>query len=229
MIMSFWTDTWLPFIFSSHNAIKPPRPVKLLNPYERQSVQDVCNIYYQKYFGDEGKRTVLLGINPGRLGAGITGISFTDAEKLERYCDIPNSFDKKEELSSKFIYNWITQEGNVETFYRDFIILSVCPLGFVRDGKNINYYDQPDLMKRSEKLIIQQQDLLVNHHKIEKTVYMLGKGKNFKYFKSLNEKHKWYNEVKPLPHPRWVMQYKYHSRHEIMRDMMAELFNKSDS
>ena len=149
--MSFWVDEWLPYIYQCHTLIKPPKEVDLLVPYAEKEVRSVCDRFYNKYFSDNSKRKVLLGINPGRLGAGITGISFTDPEKLENHCGIPNDFPKKEELSSRFIYEWIQRSHLIHEFYQQFIILSVCPIGFVSKGKNLNYYDTPILKRRSEK------------------------------------------------------------------------------
>ena len=168
-------------------------------------------------------RTVILGINPGRLGAGITGISFTDPEKLQNRCHIKNDFNKKEELSSKFVYQWLSRGYTVKEFYRNFIILSVCPLGFISNGKNINYYDDKTLMQRATKLIVKQQDLLCQEGRVTPRVYMLGKGKNYQFFTKLNDKFGWYDEVIPLPHPRWVMQYRFHHRFEIMDEMLSKL------
>jgi hypothetical protein len=216
--VSFWIDQWLPFLFDSNQWIKTPRGIKILNPYREQAVRDVCDIFYSKYYHDDQRRTPIFGINPGRLGAGITGIGFTDPQKLEMYCGISNDFPKKEELSSKFVYEWIIRNGAIEDFYKQFIILSVCPLGFVSDGKNINYYDQVSLTKNSEKLIVMQQNLIQSAVDGE-VAYTLGKGQNFKYFEKLNNQHKWFKHVIPLPHPRWVLQYRYHSRYELMDNM----------
>ncbi len=222
--MSAWMKDWLPFIYSCSKRLNPPSTIQLLDPYARQDVRAVCDQFYNKYYNDKKERSVILGINPGRLGAGITGISFTDPEKLENYCGIPNSFDKKEELSSRFIYAWITRTNSVREFYKQFIILSVCPLGFVAQGKNINYYDDRELTQKSEGLIVEQQDLLQAKCSVRKTAFMLGKGKNFKYFQRLNEKHKWYQQIVPLLHPRYVMQYKYKTRFTHMDEMMDQLY-----
>ncbi len=221
--MSFWIDRWLPYVMDSSNLIRPPVGIDLLDPYHEVEVQNVCDRFYSKYYSDDEVRTVILGINPGRLGAGVTGISFTDPEKLERCCHIENPFPKKEELSSRFIYQWIGRSSNVVDFYKQFIILSVCPLGFVSKGKNINYYDATILMKRAERLIVDQQNFIMANSKITNRVFMLGKGKNYKSFLKLNNIHGWYNEVIPLPHPRWVMQYRFPHRHEIMDEMTQEI------
>lgn len=221
--MSFYLEKWLPFIFESRKYLTAPRPISILNPFAKEEVRHVCRQFYEKYYADDQPRNVILGINPGRLGAGITGINFTDPDKLERICGIANEFDKKAELSSRFVYDWILRAGSVASFYERNIILSVCPLGFVREGKNINYYDDKNLQARCEKLIIRQQNLLRDEAQVTNKAYMLGKGKNYQYFKKLNDFHGWYDEVIALPHPRWVMQYRYRDRHEWMDEMHARL------
>ena len=40
------------------------------------------------------------------------------------------------------------------------------------------------------------------------TCYCLGEGENYKYFSRINERHGFFKEIVPLPHPRWVMQYR---------------------
>lgn len=221
--MAFYTDRWLPFIYDCRQYLTAPRPIRILNPYSSDEVRYVCQLFYEKYYGDDEERTVILGINPGRLGAGITGVNFTDPDKLERLCGIPNEFEKKAELSSRFIYDWIERAGSIEAFYARNVILAVCPLGFVKEGKNINYYDDKNLLERSEKLIIKHQNLLQEEANIADNAFMLGKGKNFQYFKKLNAKHGWYKEIVALPHPRWVMQYRYHERYDWMDRMHAAL------
>ena len=38
--------------------------------------------------------------------------------------------------------------------------------------------------------------------------FCLGEGENFKYFSRVNERNRFFTEIIPLPHPRWVMQYR---------------------
>ncbi|MFI5224347.1 MAG: DUF4918 domain-containing protein, partial [Nitrospirales bacterium] len=63
---------------------------------------------------------LILGINPGRLGAGLTGIPFTDPLKLQNICGIENTLPKKAELSADFIYTMISAFGGPEAFYKKF-------------------------------------------------------------------------------------------------------------
>ena len=91
-----------------------------------------ANSFYTKYYSDNNKRILLLGINPGRFGGGVTGIPFTDPVRLEKVCGIKNDFQKKQELSSVFIYEMIEAYGGAEKFYKQFYISAVSPLGFVK-------------------------------------------------------------------------------------------------
>jgi hypothetical protein len=38
--------------------------------------------------------------------------------------------------------------------------------------------------------------------------YCIGEGKNFAFLSELNNKHQWFDRVVPLPHPRFIMQYR---------------------
>ena len=67
-----------------------------------------------------------LGINPGRFGGGLTGISFTDPVALKKYCGIDNQLRNKEELSSKFVYEVINHFGGVNKFFSK--VFSFCSL-----------------------------------------------------------------------------------------------------
>ena len=63
--------------------------------------------FYQKYYTDSQPRNFMFGINPGRFGAGITGVPFTDPVRLETECGIQNDFPKKQELSAQFVWMFI--------------------------------------------------------------------------------------------------------------------------
>ncbi|HUR30827.1 MAG TPA: hypothetical protein VMZ69_05310 [Saprospiraceae bacterium] len=117
-----------------------PNEIEWLMPYEDEETRRVMTRFYKKFYDDNRKRTFILGINPGRFGAGITGVPFTDPIRLEQL-GFENSFSKRQELSSVFIYDMINQCGGPEKFYAHYYIASLSPLGFVRHGKNNNYYD----------------------------------------------------------------------------------------
>ena len=187
---------------------KLPKGVEILNPYQEENAFALCTQFYKKYYNDTNKRSVILGINPGRFGGGITGIPFTDPLKLENICDIKNDMQKKVELSADYIYRMIEAFGGPEKFYGKYFFNSVSPLGFTMDGKNLNYYDTPELMKSLEKFILKSINQLIAMGIETKTAYCLGEGANYKYLSKLNEREKFFGEVIPLAHPRFIMQYK---------------------
>jgi hypothetical protein len=200
-----------------------PQGIEVMNPYSNQHVMDVCRAFYSKFFNDTRGRRLILGINPGRFGAGITGINFTDPIRLEKDCGIQNDFEKRPELSSDFVYRLIKQMGGASHFYTHYYIGAVSPLGFLKDDKNFNYYDSPELLHRLKKFIVQnlidQVALGINSRRC----YCMGQGKNFEYLKYLNSELKLFSEIVPLPHPRWVMQYRRKQLRRIITNTIKEL------
>ncbi len=218
-----FADRVIAFYGGLHIEDKLPSGVNVINPYGDDSVINVCKQFYNKYYNDSDGRTLILGINPGRFGAGITGIPFTDPVVLENECGINNDFVKRAEISSEFIYKLINATGSVSGFYRRFYIGSVSPLGFVKDGKNYNYYDSKELMNVLKPTIvsnlIKQIGLGINSRKC----YCLGQGKNYEYLKFLNIELELFDEIIPLPHPRWVMQYRRKQLDSIISDVVGKL------
>lgn len=200
-----------------------PEGVEPLLPFENPETWSIMQTFYQRFYNDTSPRILLMGINPGRLGAGITGIGFTDPVRLSDECGIKNTFNKASEPSSTFIYEIIRAFGGVEKFYRYFHFSSVCPIGFVKKGINFNYYDTPELVKSTAPIIMDslkhQTQMPVDHDKL----YSIGKGKNLKYLKTANEELKFFGKVESLPHPRWVMQYQYKNRKKHLADYLEVL------
>ena len=79
-----------------------PPGVSALNPYQSPAVQTIVQQFYGKFFADRQPRIFIMGINPGRFGAGVTGISFTNAKNLKTYCGIDSDLKHTPELSSRF-------------------------------------------------------------------------------------------------------------------------------
>lgn len=200
-----------------------PKGVSVMHPYHEKHVWKVVNQFYKKFYNDKDRRVVIYGINPGRFGAGVTGVSFTDPIRLENECGIANTFEKKYELSSQFVYDVIKGWGSVEDFYRHFFITSLSPLGFLQNGKNMNYYDDKKLQDAAAPFII---DCILRQKEMFgslETAFCLGEGTNFKYFKKLNERHRMFKEIVPLPHPRWVMQYRRKKKDEFVQLYIEKL------
>lgn len=192
--------------------IKPfdhiPPSFDMILPFQDRLTQEAMTSFYTKYFDDSKERVFLYGINPGRFGAGITGISFTDPVHLEQNCGIPNEWEKRKELSSDFIYRMIEAYGGSDSFYRQFYITSICPIGFLKDGKNANYYDDKELEKAVHDQVVEWMWDQIGFGARRDVAFSIGQGTNYKVFSRLNKAYGFFDEVKPLPHPRWVMQYR---------------------
>jgi hypothetical protein len=193
-----------------------PAGTEIMNPYENTEVRKICSAFFARYYSGNQPRKLILGINPGRFGAGITGITFTDPVRLEEKCGIQNAFQKKPELSSVFIYEMIEAFGGVQAFYSDYYLSAVSPLGFKRNGKNLNYYDEKTLQEMLTPFILENLNRHISMGFSGDVVICLGEGKNNKFLVELNRQHGLFNEIIPLPHPRWIMQYRYHSRNEYI-------------
>ncbi|HEX2608261.1 MAG TPA: uracil-DNA glycosylase family protein [Flavisolibacter sp.] len=204
--------TWADHIIAYYKGLTPPQAlpggIEWLYPQQQPQVMEVVERFYKKYYSDTRERTLLLGINPGRFGAGVTGVNFTAAKQLTTYCGIAHPFKEQSELSAEFIYDMIHAYGGPEAFYQDFFIGSVCPLGFVQRGRNINYYDDKELLKTVEPFIIKSLETLLSYQADRSYCICIGREKNFRYLTRLNEAHNWFKTIVSVPHPRFIMQYK---------------------
>ncbi len=199
-----------------------PDGVEVLNPYKNAQVFELCRQFYKKYYDDGAERMLILGINPGRLGAGLTGIPFTDPVKLQQYCDIENTLPKKPELSADFIYAMIRAYGGPEKFYKKFYFASVSPLGFIKEGKNLNYYDIKELKTSLRKFIVDSLQKTLSFGINQEICYCLGEGENFRFLSQLNDEMRYFKRIIPLSHPRFIMQY----RRKKVADYIADYLDK---
>jgi hypothetical protein len=193
--------------FNRSLAIKQalPNGIGLLHPYrDDHRVLAWSDAFYDRFYADTQARHLILGINPGRLGAGQTGIPFTDTKRLFEYFGLGDSDNLTHETSSAF--------GGAEHFYKQFLVSSVCPLGFVsvKNGKevNFNYYDSPELEKAVTPFIVRCMEKQLSWPINREVVYCLGTGKNLAFLNELNKAHRWFHRILPLEHPRYIMQYK---------------------
>ena len=180
--------------------------------------------FYMKYYSDTQKRVFMIGINPGRLGAGTTGVPFTDPIRLQEECAIEHEFELKPELSSRFIYHMIEAYGGVKKFYQRCYFTSVSPFGFTRNGKNLNYYDIRELQDQWETFMVKSLKTQISFGACEQA-FSLGQGKNHKYLLYLNQKYQLFKQIHPLPHPRWIMQYRLKRINEFTRLYLTTVAN----
>jgi len=186
---------------------KLPGSINLMNPYINEDVRVIMNQFYKKYFDDRRQRIFIMGINPGRFGGGLTGISFTDPIALKEDCGIDNNLGKQKELSSKFIYKFINTYGGAVKFYSKYFITALYPLAIIKDGKNFNYYDTTSLYKVLKPRIVESLREQVKFGAKREFAVCLGK-KNAKYLNEINDEYGFFEEIRILDHPRYIMQYR---------------------
>jgi len=185
-----------------------PEGVKMMHPHLDLEVERVSSEFYRKFYSDDNRRTFIIGINPGRFGGGTTGVPFTDPVKLRTFCGIEHKLRGKTELSADFIYNVIERYGGAQRFYNDFYFTSVAPLGFTKNGLNMNYYDDQKLIKGLWDQLGGWMKLQVDFGANREYCICLGTGKNLKYLKALNFDYKLFKRIEVLEHPRFIMQYR---------------------
>ena len=198
----------LQFYQSLRPDFKMPEGIAIMNPYLDEGAWPLTKTFYEKFYADSLPRAYIFGINPGRFGAGVTGVPFTDPIRLQDKCGIPNGWKKKAELSSIFIYDMIDAYGGVQAFYQDFFFTALSPLGFTKEDRNLNYYDDKELLRSCEPYML---DCIRRQMATIPTLpvcFCLGEGENFKQFTRINAQNGFFKEIIPLPHPRWIMQYR---------------------
>lgn len=209
--------------------VKLPHGVEVMNPFEESEYASRnAALFYKKFYNDNYQRRLILGINPGRLGAGVTGVPFTDTKRFNEECNIPFTAFKTHEPSSVFVYEVIKAYGGPRQFYKDIYINSVCPLGFVikdKKGKvkNYNYYDDPALTKAVTPFIIESIKKQIKLGCYTNIAYCMGTGSNYKFLDALNKNEKFFDKVIPLEHPRYVMQYKSKRMDEYVKKYINAL------
>ncbi|MCK9411718.1 MAG: DUF4918 family protein [Prolixibacteraceae bacterium] len=208
-----------------------PLGIGIMNPFrENEQILPVSSVFYRKYYSDNRPRHLILGINPGRFGAGVTGIPFTDTKRLKDPCGIDYAGKSTHEPSSVFVYEVIEAYGGPVAFYGDFYINSVFPLGFIsRDGagkeKNYNYYDSKELTAAVYDFGVESLRQQLSMGIETDRCYCFGTGKNEKFIRALNEKYHFFKEIIALEHPRFVMQYKSKFKQEYI-DKYLQAFGR---
>ncbi|MFY7843494.1 SMUG2 DNA glycosylase family protein [Chryseobacterium gambrini] len=189
-----------------------PDDFQVLNPYlDNPETMIVMEKFYQKYYNDSHQRKFLIGINPSRHGAGVTGVPFTDTKRLEAVCRIKMESAHTHEVSSVFMYDMIGQYGGAEEFYKEVYINSPFPLAIVRKSKgswiNANYYDDKELFNDVKDFMIDSLKKHITLNLNTSEVFILGK-KNADFISKLNKEANLFEKMTVLEHPRYIQQYK---------------------
>ncbi len=213
----------LNFYFTLPHTFHPPRGVEVIFPFDTPETRRVMEVFYNKYYADTRKRTLIFGINPGRHGAGITGIGFTDPLLLEEKCGIANTLERRSELSAQFICEVVETYGSPEAFYGDFLFCTVLPFGLLKNGKNYNYYDDKETLAYFEPFIIESLQKQMAFEHVSRNIVCIGQGKNLKFLESLNKRYGLFDRIEVIPHPRWVMQYRRKEKEKYIGEYLRVL------
>jgi len=206
-----------------------PKNISIMNPFkENEEALEISSKFYKKFYDDFEKRFLILGINPGRFGAGVTGVPFTDTKKLMEECCLQYSGKSTHEPSATFIYEMINAFGGTQKFYSQFYIHSICPLGFTiknEKGKevNYNYYDSKELMDSVYDFIIENIKKQISFGINTDICFCFGTGKNERFLKKINEEFNFFKKIVALEHPRYIVQYKSKSKQDYI-DKYLEAF-----
>jgi hypothetical protein len=221
MPLSF-ADKIINFNKNLHFTGTLPEGVHIMNPFRESETAMACSqIFYKKYYDDNHLRHLILGINPGRFGSAMTGVSFTDPKRMSIQCEIPFTGQMTHEPSSEYVYDMIKAYGGIKEFYHNFYIHSICPLGFTVTGLkgkevNYNYYDRPDLQKAVYPFIVDNLKKQIAMGFETDICFCFGTGKNEAFFRKLNNEMGFFKQIIALEHPRYIMQYKSKTKQQYI-------------
>lgn len=218
-----YADKLIRLYQSLHPPEDLPDEISVLFPQKDPGVMKLVRTFLKKFYADLHPRRFIFGINPGRFGAGLTGINFTAPKQLEEHCGIRSPFKLSSELSAEFIYEMILEYGGVNKFYKDWFISAVCPLGFIKDGKNINYYDDKKLISSVSPFIIESFRKQVGIGFKTDYCICIGGEKNYRFLAKLNDEFGWFQQIAPLPHPRFILQYRRKQKEKYIREYLSAL------
>jgi len=203
-----FADRLLSFLTTFPGPAAPlPHDVQAVSPYQEPGPQGLLTQFAQRHYQGPQPRVALLGINPGRLGNGRTGVAFTDPAALTAW-GIANDLPRRREPSSEFVQAVVVDMGGPQMFYQHFFLGSLYPLVLLKDGLNYNFYDSPAVTQALWPTIqdsLQRQVTEVGLHR--HAAVCLGR-RNGQYLQKLNDELHLFDTIHILDHPRYLMQYK---------------------
>lgn len=229
MIANTFAQKVIDFNRRLHYSGELPNGFQVMNPYmDNPETMLVMQAFYEKYYNDSTSRKFIIGINPSRHGAGVTGVPFTDTKRLDSVCGIKMESAYTHEISSVFIYDMIAAWGGPQDFYKHFYINSPFPLAIIRnagEGKwlNANYYDDRKLFEMVKDFMIASLKQHISLGLDTSEVFILGK-KNADFIGKLNKTEKLFDKLTVLEHPRYIQQYKSKDKQLYIDKYMQVLF-----
>ena len=195
------------FLSTVRIPVQLPNEIVAMDTLQRPSVQRVVGEFCERYYTGSHLRKAVWGINPGRFGAGMTGLSFTDPHMLAEL-GIQSDIVGRRELSAEFIENVIDECGGASKFYQHAFLGAVCPVGLMLNDKNINFYDDAKLEHDIAPFNQHCMSTITSFGLRTDKCVVLGTGKFKQVFERRYRTGTGYQEVTYLEHPRFVMQYR---------------------
>ncbi len=175
--------------------------------------KDGIGTFWRTYYGSAVPRVVLCGINPGRHGAGKTGIPFLDFQSLSQLISGIDRHDS--ERSAGFFFQVVRQFG-VEAFFHSFYVTNVASVGFKKKKKNLNYNELPEsALEVVERNFLQEMKVVQPTH-----VVSLGEAVQQTVRKLLPAA---VDCSMRLPHPSWITTYRTNETNEWAARYLAVL------
>lgn len=162
--------------------------------------KDLVNNFYKQVYSEIQPRIVLCGINPGRLGAGKTGVPFLDYLSLSKFFPDIKSTDR--EHSAQFVYKVIESYGK-ERFFNSVYLTNYSWFGFETKSnnrrKNVNYFELSKNIQSvieesflEEMEILQPQFIIPLSEKVEQSLMGLKRSRRLDYEIMPRLKHPYY-------------------------------------
>lgn len=204
--------------------------IAIMDPFATPEVKQAAADFYATFYPDNRDRVLMIGINPGRFGGGLTGIPFTDPWALTNPCGIATTITGQRELSSVFVYDMIEHYGGPTAFFGDVLLSAGLPFGLISGRKNVNYYDDRTLMSELTPYILRTLETQLTFGGRRDVAIVLGTGKNHDYLRRINAEYRFFDQLIPLEHPRFIMQYRLKRKDEYLEryvDTLNGAVNKS--
>lgn len=218
----------------SSETFNLPTTFKVINPFngeQKELIKSITTKFYQKFYNDSRPRRMILGSSPARRGSAITGVPFEDAEHLQTETGIFINEFYINQSSQGFLYDVMKKYGGYEKFYTDFYMNFVCPLGLVRINSNnkevnCNYYEDKKVQEILKPFIINGIKDQISFGIDTSICYCIGSGENYRFLSNLNSEYHFFNQIVPLEHPRYIMQYNSKNKEKFIEKYLNSLQTK---
>ncbi|WP_410050720.1 uracil-DNA glycosylase family protein [Actinomyces sp. MRS3W] len=193
-----------------------PNGFKAVNPYAKDrsagAAAALITDFYETFYADCLPRHLILGSSPARRGSAITGVPFAGPEVLSRLNHELAQGYRVAPASARFLDSVIHSYGGYSAFYQNFLMGFACPIGIISvlEGsreRNANYYDTQPLRRAVDNLLVESFRRQAECGADRSVCYVIGSGSNYKILAELNRDLQCFEELVPLPHPRYVTQY----------------------